>query len=493
MENLMSKIKVRWVTALILFCAAGITSAMGQTFTSLIAFDEVNGANPLMSLVQGVDGRLYGTTVTGGAFDDTGIVFALGPGGLEVLYKFCAQGSPCDDGYSPEAGLVLASDGYFYGTVGVGGDNQVCCGTIFKIDRRGQNFSTVHRFQGTDGETPQSLIQAVDGFLYGTTMLGGGEDSQGAVFKMSLNGTLVVLHDFSGTDGAYPFAGLLQATDGNFYGTTFAGGADHGDCTDGGCGTLFKITPSGKFTSLYSFCTQKHCADGERPRSVLVQGTDGKLYGTTELGGEYGDGTIFRLSPNGRLTTLYSFCSQTGCPDGENPLTGLALGSDGNFYGTTSYGGNHEGGTAFSITPSGQLTTLYNFCSENDCADGDAPEGGLIQATDGSFYGTTYLGGEPECPSDQSRCGTIFKLDAGLGPLVTFVRAAGKVGQTGGILGQGLTGTTSVSLNGIPATFTVVSDTFIRATVPAGATTGYVTVITPSGTLTSNVPFHVIK
>ena len=163
--------------------------------------------------------------------------------------------------------------------------------------------------------------------------------------------------------------------------------------------------------------------------------------------------------------------------------------SDGNFYGTTEFGGDITCnpplgcGTIFQITPEGTLTTLHNFESF-DGANGS----GLFQATDGILYGTSN-GGILSCAPPYG-CGTVFSLDTGLGPFVAFVRAAGKVGQTGGILGQGFTETTSVSLNGIPANFTVVSDTYIKATVPAGATTGYVTVATPTGVLTSNVPFR---
>ena len=146
-------------------------------------------------------------------------------------------------------------------------------------------------------------------------------------------------------------------------------------------------------------------------------------------------------------------------------------------------------GTIFQITPAGVLTTLHSF----DGTDGDFPAGGLFQATNGILYGTTASGGKytsDDCYEET--CGTLFSLDMGLSPFVAFVVPAGKVGQTGGILGQGFIGTTSVMLNGVPANFKVVSDTYLTATVPAGATTGYVTVTTPSGTLTSNVPFRVI-
>jgi uncharacterized repeat protein (TIGR03803 family) len=164
--------------------------------------------------------------------------------------------------------------------------------------------------------------------------------------------------------------------------------------------------------------------------------------------------------------------------------------TDGNLYGTTFFGGNlscdsrYGCGTVFRIEPTGALTTLHSFC-DPPCNDGAWPLAGLIQATDGTFYGAASSGGS-------MGDGTIFSLSMGLAPFLAFVQDYGKVGQTGGILGQGFTGTTGVSFNGTSATFTVISDTYLTATVPAGATTGYVTVATPSGTLTSNVPFHVI-
>jgi len=184
-----------------------------------------------------------------------------------------------------------------------------------------------------------------------------------------------------------------------------------------------------------------------------------------------------RLTPENDLTTLHSFDQN----DGSDPFGKLVQGTDGNYYGTTSQGSTNVG-TIFQITQDGILTTLHDF----EGTDGTDPRGGLVQATNGKFYGTTFQGGD-------GNSGTIFSLDMGLGPFVTFVRAFGKVGQTGPILGQGFTGTTSVMLNGVPADFTVVSDTYIKATVPPGATTGYVTVTTPTGVLTSNVPFHVIR
>ena len=216
-----------------------------------------------------------------------------------------------------------------------------------------------------------------------------------------------------------------------------------------------------------------------------MQAIDGNFYGTTKIGGGIGGGTIFKITPAGALTTLYSFCSQPNCADGDDPMGGVIQATDGNFYGAAAKGGEDNDGTVFEITPDGTLTTLHAFHGN----DGALPFGGLAQGTNGTFYGVTDEGGSACTPFG---CGTVFSLDMGLGPFVTFVRAAGKIGQTGGILGQGFTGTTSVSINEVPASFTVVSDTLIKAIVPPGATTGYVTVVTPSATLTSNVPFHVL-
>ncbi len=218
-----------------------------------------------------------------------------------------------------------------------------------------------------------------------------------------------------------------------------------------------------------------------RGNSYTLHGTDGNFYGTTSEGGAYGNGTVFRITPAGNFTTLYNFCSQADCTDGSQPVAALVQGIDGNLYGTTHSGGAYGWGSVFKITPAGTLTTLHSF----DVTDGAFTWSGLLQGTNGIFYGTTYGGGSADG-------GTVFSLDMGLGPFVSFVQRFGKVGRQFQILGQGFTGTTSVSFNGTAAAFTVEHDTFLVGTVSAGATTGYVTVTTPSGTLTSNVPFNVI-
>jgi len=297
-----------------------------------------------------------------------------------------------------------------------------------------------------------------------------------AAFALSAQ-TFTTLFSFDYTDGVNPVAALVQATNGDFYGTTSLGGA-YAD------GTVFKITPSGALTTLYSFCAQSGCTDGSRPYAGLAQGTNADLYGTTWFGGgAKDDGTVFKITLGGTLTTLYSFC-QSGCTDGSSPYAGLVQATNGDFYGTTDGGGSYGYGTVFKITPSGTLTTLYSFCSQSGCTDGSGPYAGLVQDTNGTFYGTTVYGG---AYGD----GTIFTLSVGLGPFVKTLPTSGKVGAAVTILGKNLTHASSVTFNGTAAVFTA-SASEIKTTVPTGATTGTVQVVTPSGSLSSNLPFQVL-
>jgi uncharacterized repeat protein (TIGR03803 family) len=234
------------------------------------------------------------------------------------------------------------------------------------------------------------------------------------------------------------------------------------------------------FTAVFSF----KGSNGSIPLG-LVQATDGNLYGTTQAL----DGTIFKITPSGTLTTLFTFNGLNN-DGGAVPAAGLVQGTDGNFYGTTNGGGANDRGTAFKVTPTGTLTTLYSFCSQNLCADGEGP-GTLAQDTNGTFYGTTFSGGHSgACPPQA--CGTVFSLSVGLGPFVETRPASGKVGAVVKILGTNLRFATGVTFNGIPSVFDVVSSSLINATVPLGATTGPVEVTLPTGTLTSNVNFQVL-
>ena len=452
-----------------------------QTFTTLVNFGGSKGDEPLhTSLVQGIDGELYGTTCFGGVHN-YGTVFKITRRGLlKTLYDFDET-----HGSHPSGGLVLASDGKFYGTTADGGADG--WGTVYSISPEGE-LTSLHSFTFVDGQAPYGqLIQATNGDLYGTTA-GGGASSSGTVFKMTLGGTLTSLYTFCAPgncpSGSQPYAGLVEALDGNLYGTADTGGIVNNEECSGGCGVLYKVTPQGAYTTLYSFCSEGYyCTDGAVPLGPLVLGSDGNLYGTTAGGGVNNFGTVFKITTTGQLTTLYNFAAGGG----EGPTGGLIQATDGAFYGTTANGGGSactDGcGTIFQMTSTGSLNTLHNF----DMNDGQNPQAALLQATSGVFYGTTPLGG-----AHGDNGGTLFAMSTHLDPFVAFVHPFGGIGKEIGILGQGFTGTTSVSLNATAASFRVVSDTFIEATVPAGATTGYVTVTTPGGTLTSNVPFRVL-
>ncbi|MFZ0317691.1 MAG: choice-of-anchor tandem repeat GloVer-containing protein [Candidatus Sulfotelmatobacter sp.] len=388
--SLVRYLTTTFAAAVVLIAAA---PAYGQTFTTLVDFNGSNSRNPQAALIQGTDGNFYGTAPQGGP-DTFGTIFQLTPAGaLTTLYSFCLL-AKCADGEMPSGGLVQGTDGNFYGTTQSGGANDY--GTIFKITSTG-TLTTLHSFTNADGAYPQAaLVQAPDGTFYGTTREGGLVGSYGSVFEITPAGVFKALHSFTGTDGAYPVSGLVRAADGNLYGTAQIGGGGAYCGANTGCGTVFKITPTGTLTTLHSF----DGADGTNPLSTLVE-TSGGFYGTTYQGGDltcdgtYGCGTVFKITPSGALTTLHRFHAA----DGGFPFSGVTYASDGNFYGTTEYGVAGPYGTIFEITPPGVLTTLESF----DNTDGTHPLGGLLQASDGTFYGTTVLGGS-------SNDGVIFSF-----------------------------------------------------------------------------------
>ena len=498
------------------FCAAVTITAPAQTFTTLKNFDGTNGSFPNSPLVQGIDGNFYGTTGAGGSSEanctsffgvgECGTVFKItAKGALTTVYNFCAE-TGCTDGAYPHAGLIQTADGTLYGTTEFGGSifgycPQVAsgdCGTVFKITPGGKE-TVLHTFLLADGSLPQaSLVRGSSSNFYGTTSEGGGGPCGnygcGTVFKIMPGGGFTSLctflaqgecQDLFGTAGT-----LIQGTDGNFYGTTIGyeppGVSDCSVNLSLGCGHVFSITPSGALSILYAFCSQTNCADGATPNAPLLQGNDGNFYGTTSAGGANNAGEVFKITPAGSLTVLYSFCSQTNCTDGYAPFAGLVQGTDGNFYGTTTDASTGTGrGTIFQVTPAGKLTTIHTFSESGEPGPGPELSGSLIQGTDGSFYGVTTAGGT-------NNDGTVFRLSLGLGSFVEAQFNFGIVGSNVVILGSNLTGTTSVRFNGRTAAFTVVSDTEITATVPAGATTGKFGVTTPAGTLISNQKFHVM-
>jgi uncharacterized repeat protein (TIGR03803 family) len=487
----MRKLDLRTVCLVCLFWVVCPIELPAATFSTLANFDGTDGAAP-WSLVQGFNGDFYGTTSVGGTHGD-GTVFEISAEGeLTTLYSFCSQPG-CSDGAVPAAGLAQATDGNFYGTTrggGTGGGaNSGCfdsCGTVFEITPAGK-LTTLYSFCSRtnseghclDGGIPNAgLMQATNGNFYGTTYAGGTSPcapapcyGYGTVFAITAGGKLTTLHSFDSIDGGLPRAGLVQASDGNFYGTTYAYGASSGS------GTVFKITAGGKLTTLHQF----HITDGRFPIGDLVQATNGNLYGTTTCGGLHAAGTVFEISPGGKFTTLYNFYGYGGgnCLEfGANG--GLVQATNGNLYGTSFFSGANNFGTVFEITTNGKRTTLHSF----DSNDGAYPQAGLMQATNGNLYGTTTARGT-------YGDGTVYTLGVGLGPFVQSLPTSGNVGAVVVILGNDLTDVSSVSFNGTPATFEVVSSTEIRTSVPSGATTGKVEVTTPSGTLTSNVDFRV--
>jgi len=423
----------------------------------------------------------------GGFYGSTGFG---GTGNNGTIFRITPAGMLTtlqDIGYSHLA--VQATDGNFYGTTPDGGPKDA--GTVFRITPKGA-LTTLYNFcsqaQCNDGDGPTGgMIQATDGNFYGTTP-GGGTNNNGTIFKITAGGKLTTLYSF----GSPGFSGtsLVQGSDGSFYGTTSDGGAN-------GDGTVFKVTPKGKLTTLHTF----DFTDGKFPYDALIQAADGNFYGTTYSGGSndpqacegIGCGTVFKITASGKLTTIYNFCAQTNCADGQWPSGSLVQATDGNFYGTTEAGGAHGTncpfgicGTVFKLTPGGKLTTLHSFAG----TDGSDPYSGLVQGTNGTFYGTTEMGADLSCGGG-SGCGTVFSLSVRLGPFVETRPTSGKVGTEVIILGNHLTGATGVSFNGSAATFKVVSSSEIKTTVPIGATTGTVEVTTPKKTLKSNVIFRV--
>jgi len=377
-------------------CLALSAAAHAQTLTTLHSFTGTDGAYPFSQLtpskltkghvVQHSNGLFYGTTPAGGA-NTYGTVFQVTAGGVETtIYSFCSiGGSACTDGSTPQGSLVIGSDGNLYGTTFSGGAHND--GTVFKITPAGA-LTTLYSFSGADGANPVgALALGKDGNFYGTTFAGG-SSNDGTVFKMTSGGSLTTIHSFNGTDGLNPGGDLVQSkSSGSFIGTTYAGGGTSS------AGTLFQITTAGALTTLHNFCSSTNCNDGSAPNVPLTQDALGDFYGTTSANGANAGGTLFVYTWWGGFHTIYHFCALTNCTDGAQPLGGPVLGADFNVYGTTTSGGTNNAGTVYQFAPWHQLTTLYNFCSKANCTDGQTPESALTQGKDGNFYGTTSFGG----------------------------------------------------------------------------------------------------
>jgi uncharacterized repeat protein (TIGR03803 family) len=442
---------------LAVFCALAVALlyivatplARAQTYTDLLNFDGKHGAGPDYPciLAQGRDGTLYGTTQVGN--DELGVVFSVTPSGTpKVLHYFVGT-----DGARPFSGLTLGTDGSFYGTTLYGGSGHN--GTLFKITPGG-SLTTIHDFTSAEGIDWAPPIEAADGIFYGIT--------ERIVYRFTRSGTFMSL----GLPPGGSTSPLLQAADGTLFGSTGDGGK-YGD------GTVFKIT-SVEDQVIFNF--DPHAPAGNAP---LIQAADGDLYGTTGTGGDYRQGIVFKLTPKGSVTALHNFPDPGYPHDGIGPYAGLVQATDGNFYGVTQQGGTTGYGVIFAITATGDYSVLHNF----DLTTGSNPDCTPMQHTNGKIYGMTAGGGTDSM-------GVVYALDLGLPPFVRFLPAIGTVGETIEFLGQGFTGTTAVSFNGTAASFTVVSDTYLTAIVPTGATSGTVTVTTPGGVLNSNQAFRVV-
>jgi uncharacterized repeat protein (TIGR03803 family) len=377
------------------------TPAFAAT-TSLHSFTGgTDGAYPYGGVIQGRDGNLYGMDESGGTAG-AGVVFkATLAGTMTPEYGFLGG----TNGQSPYGGLVQGANNNFYGSTLLGGADSA--GNLFSMTNNGTVTSLYSFTGGSDGAEPVgSLILASDGNFYGTA-LEGGSDTNGTVYRMTPSGAETTLYQFTGgSDGGEPYAPLIQARDGNFYGTTLIGGAN-------GDGVIFRMSRAGTLTTIVSF----NYTNGAEPQGGLVQAADGNLYGTTVVGGSIGYGTVFRVTTNGVLTTLFSF----GATNGANPAASLVQGTDGNLYGTTAAGGAGNQGTAFRITTNGLLTTLVWF----DGFNGANPQAALVQASDGNFYGTAPYGGPGYNPTAGGGNGTLFRITVPIFATNQFTAAPG--------------------------------------------------------------------
>jgi len=371
---------------LVLAFLAPVAGAQAEGYKVLHTFSghtNGDGAEPWASLITDGAGNLYGTTISGGT-SNGGTVFKIAPNGTEtVLYNFC-YGAHCRDGELPHDGLIMDQSGNLYGTATYGGDANGQ-GVVFRLASDGTE-TILYEFQGSpnDGQYPYGgLLLDKSGSLYGTTV-GGGPDNDGTVFKLAPDGTETVLHTFtnSASDGNEPMGSLVADKDGNLYGTTSIGGSDD-------LGTVFRQGPDG-FALLHSFTGSP--GDGTHANPGLIMDKAGNLYGSTSNGGANGDGTVFKLAPDGTETILHSFPDATG--DGQTPVGNVVMDKAGNIYGSTFWGGANDDGAVFELAPDGTETVLHSFCQEPNCNNGAWPEAGPTLDKAGNVYGTTSQSGK---------------------------------------------------------------------------------------------------
>jgi uncharacterized repeat protein (TIGR03803 family) len=427
---------------------------------------------PNGALAQGRDGNLYGMALDAWSVSQGGAIYRITPSGAESgVYVLPNDGS---QGFNCYPGLTLGTDGNFYGACV---QSATGYGTVFRVTPDG-TFNLLHTFSnGTDGEVPYGPpVEGTDGNFYGVTYGNGSGIPGGTVYKITPSGTLTTVHTFSlDGNGTNPQGPLFVGSDGNFYGTTTATGT-------GGYGSVFKMTAKGKITVLHSFTSA--VTDGGTPQSGVIQAADGSFYGATFRGGTSNEGTLFKVTAAKKFTLLHGF--DLASDYGIYPAQPVVQATDGNIYGVaTSYasGGYANNGSVYKMgtAKKGKFSVVFEFANGPVVPVPDSP---LLAHTNGILYGSTDQGGP-------TTSGTIYSVIPGLQPFVTIQTKSGKVGTSVNILGQGFNSATSVAFNGTAAIFSVVSDTFMTATIPSGSTTGYVTVAEPGGTLKSNFKFKV--
>lgn len=460
------------LAALMLFLPAG-QMVHAQSYSVLYDFGGKNNDPklPTNALVQGADGAWYGSSRAGGAHGQGAIFKVVAPGNIKVLYSFCAQ-TGCLDGAQPNT-LTLRLDGHFIGTTTAGG--KMNDGTIFDITATGSLTKLYDFTGGRDGYVPLTPpIMGGDGNFYGIAQQNAG---CGSAYRLNSVFTPLYVFPVTGQDGCRPTS-LVLGADGNLYGTTEYGGNVAGGSP--GYGTVFRLTRSGGFKLLHTFGTSD-----DYPTNLTL-GNDGNFYGTAV------SGAIFKIATSGTYSVLHTVSGT----EGNLLYPGLVQGSDGNFYGAAETGGTSTAklcygagcGTLFQITLAGDFTVLRDF----DAPTGSNPVGTPFQLTNGLIVGDTEHGGAYGNTCGSSYCGTLYSFNNNLSPFAALVPYEAKVGMPVEILGQGFTAATTVSFNGTPASkVTVTNGTRLIAYVPTGAKTGYVTVTTSTGTLTSNQPFIV--
>ena len=468
----------------------------GTTFSSVFHMDDAGNVDTVHSLsvvegellsaplVEGADGIFYGTAKLGGE-NGYGTLFRVDSAGdFTTLHHF-----PGGDGMESRAPLIEASDGNFYGTTSSGG--VLRRGSVFRVDRNGC-VTILHSFSGLQGESPSALVQGTDGFFYGTTA-GGGAGGFGTTFRIDSAGGFTMLHEFDGIDGLGPGGPLILGSDGDFYGTTHGGGGF-------GYGSVFRMSPEGEIETLHGFDLGD---EGYWPAGGLVQGADDYFYGTTSSGGSSDAGTVFRIDASGDFTSLHSFDFIDGFSprgsmiqandgdfygatstsifrmddsgdvtlfhkfnddEGRSP-NGIIQASDGNFYGTTTGslpGGLLPDGSIFRMDPAlGDVTTLHAFSG----TDGATPDAGLLETSDGSLWGTTFLGGSPLFQGH----GVLFRWSPSSLAVNAILPASGPAagGTALQLFGGGFLTDAALTVNGLPATdVTIAGPTFLYGALP---------------------------